>query len=117
MESHLMRKGDSGMLKKITEETPKKIATITLDVYNDPGHGWIKVPVKLLTQLKIVKQITAYSYIYRNFAFLEEDQDAFTLISALNKEEIKYKFREHNSNRYSKIRNYPKFTVFTSWGL
>jgi hypothetical protein len=102
----------------------KTIKVITLDVYNDPGHGWIKAPLSLLKQLNIVRLITTFSFIDRKdpktdkgFAFLEEDQDAMTLINALQRDNIQYKFREHTANRDSKIRNYPRFTVYTAWGV
>ena len=37
----------------------------TFDYIQDPGHGWVKVPIKLLVELGIYKEISSYSY-YRN---------------------------------------------------
>jgi hypothetical protein len=106
--------------------TAKNISKITLQVYNDPGHGWVKTPLVLLQQLEIVKEITKYSYIKRpdmnsnkGFAYLEEDCDAATLINAMKAKGIIYTFKDNVtcSNKDSHIRSYPKFTVYTAWGL
>lgn len=51
----------------------------------DPGHGWISVPISLLQLLGIEDQITAYSYIRGDRAYLEEDADGSTLILAIRK--------------------------------
>jgi hypothetical protein len=34
----------------------------TFDFYEDPAHGWAKVPVKLLQQLGIAERVSHYSY-------------------------------------------------------
>lgn len=41
----------------------------------DPGHGWLAVPVNNLKLLGIVKEITSYSFISGGYAYLEEDVD------------------------------------------
>ena len=33
----------------------------TFDFISDPGHGWLKVPHRLLAELAIADQITTYS--------------------------------------------------------
>lgn len=45
--------------------------------YEDPGHGWIEVPVPELVTLDIAEEISSYSYISRDglWAYLEEDCD------------------------------------------
>jgi hypothetical protein len=48
----------------------------TFDYIQDPGHGWIKVPVALLLELNIADNISVYSYYRDGFAYLEEDCDA-----------------------------------------
>ena len=53
------------------------------DVLTDPGHGWIKVPKKLLAELGIANKITPYSYMRGDFAYLEEDADASTFFEAM----------------------------------
>lgn len=48
--------------------------------HQDPGHGWVAVPVAELVELGIRKQITSYSYVSSDAktAYLEEDCDAAT---------------------------------------
>lgn len=50
----------------------------------DPGHGWLEVPIGELHALGIADQISTYSYFDRvkGFAYLEEDCDATTFIVA-----------------------------------
>ena len=48
----------------------------------DPGHGWIKVPVALLLELSIAGDITSFSYYRDGFAYLEEDCDAARFMNA-----------------------------------
>lgn len=80
------------------------------DVYSDPGHGWIKVQWKDLVELGISKEITGYSYIRGDWAYLEEDQDAGTFIKAyVAKTGKKPVFRSHSADYRSRIRNYPHF--------
>lgn len=47
----------------------------TFDYIQDPSHGWVKVPIKLLAELNLLDSISPYSYIRKNFAYLEEDSD------------------------------------------
>jgi hypothetical protein len=42
----------------------------------DPGHAWLRVPLVEIARLGIEDQISAYSYINGNYAYLEEDSDA-----------------------------------------
>ena len=46
--------------------------------HQDPGHGWVEVPMAELRLLGIAGKITPYSYRIGNRAFLEEDCDAGT---------------------------------------
>lgn len=54
-----------------------------LTFINDPGHGWLRVPLTDIAALGIESQITPYSYIEGQFAFLEEDCDAPRYLEAL----------------------------------
>jgi len=54
-----------------------------LTFINDPSHGWLKVPLTDIAALGIEEQITSYSYIEGNFAYLEEDLDAPRYLEAL----------------------------------
>jgi len=53
-----------------------------LNVYNDPGHGWVAIKRSVLIKLGIEHKITSYSYQRGQTVYLEEDCDASTLISA-----------------------------------
>jgi len=54
-----------------------------LTFINDPGHGWLRVPLTDIAALGIEEQITPYSYIEGNFAYLEEDLDAPRFLEVL----------------------------------
>lgn len=54
-----------------------------LTFINDPGHGWLKVPLTDIAALGIEAQITPYSYIEGPYAYLEEDLDAPRYLEAL----------------------------------
>ena len=46
------------------------------DFISDPGHAWLKVNKKELKRLGIDQQISHYSYMNGEYAYLEEDCDA-----------------------------------------
>ena len=50
----------------------------------DPGHGWLEVPIAELKALAIDHLISAYSYVDRAgvFAYLEEDCDLSVFATA-----------------------------------
>jgi hypothetical protein len=41
----------------------------------DPGHGWLEVPVSELRRVGVHKDISPYSYRNGKMAYLEEDYD------------------------------------------
>jgi len=85
-------------------------ATKTFDFYADPGHGWLKVPKKLLKQLGIADRITPYSYQRGDSAYLEEDLDAPTFVNAMmTRYGVVVKYREHIADNDSKIRSYDQY--------
>lgn len=87
--------------------------------YEDPGHGWLKVPIKELIKLNIADKITGYSYMQNEHAYLEEDCDLATFVNAKypNKEDqstfFKTKVKTFISNKNSKIRNYNPFKIYS----
>ena len=83
--------------------------TMTLNYYQDSGHGWVKIHLDKLKALGIDKDISYFSYTRKQYAYLEEDCDLSILIKACNDKGIILKFREHNSDRDSKIRNYQSY--------
>ena len=50
--------------------------------HEDPGHGWLEVPLSFLFELNIQNKITPYSYKGDNKVYLEEDCDMSTFHSA-----------------------------------
>ena len=50
--------------------------------FNDPGHGWLEVPLKELQELGLVGKISAYSYRQGSNAYLEEDCDMTAFLTA-----------------------------------
>jgi hypothetical protein len=55
----------------------------SIQFHEDPSHGWLQVPKKLLVQLGILNKITPYSYEDNIYAYLEEDCDLFVFLKAL----------------------------------
>jgi len=50
---------------------------------SDPGHGWLEVPMSDLVALGIASEITNYSFMKGDLAYLEEDWDVTQYIKAL----------------------------------
>lgn len=82
--------------------------TTTYTYYQDPGHGWIEVPLGELSRLGIASKISSYSYIKGGYAYLEEDCDAslFMHYKKDRGEEVKLVevYQEHTP-----IRNYRSY--------
>lgn len=74
----------------------------------DPGHAWLEVPVAELIELGIADQISPYSKLRGDTAFLEEDCDAPLFIKAagLDADSLVEVYREHQPVRY-----YPAFRL------
>lgn len=82
----------------------------TFTFYNDPGHGWLKVPLELLTELEITDKITEYSYMSLNSAYLEEDLDAATFDKAMKAKGKEYTTKNKHTNKASTIRAYARYS-------
>lgn len=82
---------------------------LTLNYYQDPGHGWIKIHKDWLTLLGIADKISHYSYMRKNYAYLEEDCDLSLLFEASKALDINIKLREYHCNKASKIRSYDSY--------
>lgn len=83
--------------------------------YADPGHAWLKVPMKLLAVLGIGDEITPFSYMRGDYAYLEEDCDVTRFhIAYVRKYETNPEIKVRHTNRQSKIRNYNHFDWSTS---
>ena len=82
---------------------------MVIHFYIDPGHGWAKVPRKLLAKLGIEREITPYSYQRGGFVYLAEDCDLGTLLSALRSQGVEPDLRRHHADKRSKIRGYASY--------
>ena len=82
---------------------------ITLTVYADPGHAWLRARVDLVLSMDV--QPTSYSYRRGSWAYLEEDCDAGALLSALDAAGIRYQIRHTHTDNRSKIRTYPRWST------
>ena len=80
-----------------------------LNYYQDPGHGWIKTPKALLERLGIAGDISHYSYMRGDYAYLEEDCDAERLFQAAGAHGLVIRLNHMHSNKQSKIRNYESY--------
>lgn len=85
--------------------------SITLNYYQDPGHGWAKISIKKLQELGIADKISHYSYMREDQAYLEEDCDMGLLFKTCDNLGITIKLREFNSDKLSKIRNYDSYIL------
>lgn len=63
----------------------------TFEFISDPGHAWLRVPIKLLEDWNIDILISEYSYRTRAMAYLEEDCDAGIFINEAKKRNFEYK--------------------------
>lgn len=84
---------------------------ITLQMYNDPGHGWLRVPHNLITEVGIADKISACSYMTHNFCYLEEDCDAPLFVEAAEKVGIAVTINDHYSNGTSQIRTFGAYNT------
>jgi hypothetical protein len=84
---------------------------MTLNYYQDPGHGWVKVKLQTLLDLGIHDKITRYSYVRNDHAYLEEDCDLGLLFKTCDAKGIKIVLRDHHTNKQSKIRSYQSYHV------
>lgn len=58
----------------------------TFRYIQDPGHGWLQVPRRLVHELGIEAEITRYSYVDEHNAYLEEDCDMPRFLRAFDEE-------------------------------
>jgi hypothetical protein len=57
-----------------------------LKFFEDPGHGWLEVPMDLIRALGVAADISGYSYRKGTMAYLEEDCDAAVFLEAFRKQ-------------------------------
>ena len=78
--------------------------------FSDPAHGWCRVPVKWLHRLGIADRISCFSYVRKDFVYVEEDSDLDTFCIAMAAAGYYVDFNEQPpANRSSKIRSYDRW--------
>lgn len=89
---------------------------ITIAYLQDPAHGWFEVPVSLVSELGIGREISAYSYVSRDglTAYLEEDMDALRFHHAMQRKGIEYKTNESVCHGQSFVRRLPSWKSVAS---
>lgn len=83
--------------------------SLTLNYYQDSGHGWVKIKRDKLIDLFIEHLISDYSYQFKDNVYLEEDCDLAKLYKICDELQIKVKLKEYHTNKASKIRSYDRF--------
>ena len=84
------------------------------EFFSDPGHGWLKVPLKEIEQLGLADKISICSYINAGYVYLEEDWDLPLFLQAKwgdcpIKEAFYRYIVVHHSNNISRIRTYASY--------
>ena len=82
----------------------------TYNFIEDAGHGWLAVPYKHLQGLRIVDDISQYSYRDGVMCYLEEDCDAGVFLDAYRrgmKEEPSVRFV--NGGDRAALRDFPHY--------
>ena len=82
----------------------------TFKYYQDPGHGWIAVKIKVLESLGLSpSDFTVYSYLKGKTMYLEEDDDASKFVETwIKKFGSRPNVVEKHTNKNSPIRSYPR---------
>jgi hypothetical protein len=84
--------------------------------FTDAGHGWLRVPVSELIELGIERDISSYSYLSGDWAYLEEDCDMAKFLDAWYQRGLDVRWNSKVSN-WSSVRNYPQYTIQKVMGV
>lgn len=87
--------------------------TATFRYIQDPGHGWLEVPRQLLAQLGIEYDISAFSYVDKGRAYLEEDADAGLFLEAFKRElpDVELEIKEISLDADAFVRNLRRYPM------
>lgn len=89
------------------------IKTLTINKYNDPGHGWYALPLEIIKKLNI--DLTMCETVICNrkasVIFFEEDCAFTPIYNQLIAKGIDLKVKSFHGNKQSKVRNYPVVDV------
>lgn len=77
--------------------------------YIDPGHSWIRVPMKEIAKLGIQNNLTSESHMKGEFAYLECDLDAGVYRKAMEDAGITLKLVDITRVRSANLRKYPQY--------
>lgn len=83
----ITRRGGKKM-KQTIEQIEQEIVDMhkiadQLTFHSDPGHGWLAVPWKIFWDVQGIA--SAYSYVNKEYVFLEEDCDAYPIVEKITK--------------------------------
>ena len=81
----------------------------TFTFHTDPGHAWLEVPRKMLTELGIDSEITGYSYQSGDHVYLEEDCDAVAFVKAYQGKHGRRPEFVEIYKEVTPIRGYPRY--------
>ncbi len=84
---------------------------MTITYHQDPGHGWLEVPMALLREWGLSDGITEYSYRHGDVAYLEEDCDAGVFMRTAKARGVEVRLVESHTNGDSFIRRLGRFPV------
>lgn len=85
---------------------------VKLKHYSDASHGWVAVKHQTLKALNIADKITPFSYMKGGTAYLEEDCDYSTLVTALKASNTPYTVEEAPQSRgQHPIRYYKRYMM------
>lgn len=78
----------------------------TFTYHQDPGHGWLQVPKRMLSDWGISHDISSYSYTDGEHVYLEEDCDMSRFLQEADKRGVTVHIKaEYQDN--APIRNMP----------
>lgn len=77
--------------------------------FQDPGHGWVEVPLAELRRLKIDGQISPHSFRNGHYAYLEEDCDFSAWAKAKRAAGEEFDIVELHTNNDSIVRRFQSF--------
>ena len=80
-----------------------------INIYTDPGHGWLDVPRSLLHELGIAERVSSYSYQRGDSVFLEEDCDYSLFRRAMMQAGREFTTADIHTDQDSFIRSLPRY--------
>ena len=98
------------MVNIMIKDILKVLGNRTYTIYEDSGHAWVRVRTIELFALQIARDITPFSYIRGQYAYLEEDFDLTKFFNAYHA--VKGHDPKHRTvvSRSSRVREYDSYT-------